>query len=232
MAAYCSVVGLGVALVATPMPASSAGALTTPNQPILPAGLPISVLALSGASIFGRRDSKSKEKPVDNYPNMVQALNDANREIATLSANLQQFKTIQMVSLQRYQTLFQELPLPCFTVNEIGNIVEWNRAAAAFFGINDEDVTDKPVAEILGQEVYRGHAQDAVYRVFLGYQPDPVILELKTGHGKTMKVKWFASPVKNSAGKVVGAVNTLGVMPAATQVDPYQSFIEQYNKAA
>lgn len=140
-------------------------------------------------------------------------LKEARNDIADLNAELETFRKIQAASLRRFQTLFNELPLPCFTVNEIGNIVEWNRAAESFFGLKAHQVVDQPLNYVLGEDVYRGHAQDNIYQVFLGHQPEPAAVRVKPRNSAARTVKWFTSPVKDTDGRIVGAVNTLGVLP-------------------
>src|SRR5690606_30114827 len=104
---------------------------------------------------------------------LTQVINETTRDYVCANAELKQQKLIQTATLQRFQTLFDELPIPCFTVNEVGNIIEWNRACEGFFGLKQYQVIDRPISSVLGDDVYHGHAQECIYKVFLGQRPEP-----------------------------------------------------------
>lgn len=157
---------------------------------------------------------------------LAHQLAQAQAEIIALKAELETKEAIHNASRERFSATFFALPLPCFTINEIGHIMEWNNAAAAFFHRQPFEVIDKPISEILGQDVYRGLAQENIYQVFLGHQPDPVMVNLRLGTGQQRTIKWHISPVKDGSGRVVGAVNTLAVLPTSkSQINPEQQQI-------
>ncbi|MDI9636725.1 PAS domain-containing protein [Kamptonema cortianum] len=140
-------------------------------------------------------------------------------ELATKEIELFHLRSIQQSSLDRYHSMFYELPIPCFTLNELGHIMEWNHAAAAYFELPEYEVVDKPVSEILGTGVFRSEAEGAVYQVFLGHHPRPVNVNIDLPNGNTRQVRWFVSPVRNGRGDVVGAVNTIGLMPTGAVIE-------------
>ncbi len=178
-----------------------------------PVAFAVGILAVS----FFARKRGSDPAPVSqnepSYEDLKSALATAQAERAALQIDLHECKNVQEASLRRFQAMFYELPLPCFTINEIGHVMEWNKAAAAFFGQEEHQVTDKPIADVLGKEIFRGDAEGAIYLVFMGQYPEPSTLTLTLPDGSTRKAKWYISPVKNRQGQVVGALNTLGILP-------------------
>lgn len=206
---------------------SSLGLLSLPalaNSPAMllpsPSADPLAVaLGALAVSFFAR---KKAAEPVETapseptYDDLKSALAKAQAECAALQIDLHECKNVQEASLRRFQAMFYELPLPCFTINEIGHVMEWNKAAAAFFGQEEHQVADKPIAEVLGKEIFRGDAEGAIYLVFMGQYPEPSTLTLTLPDGSTRKAKWYISPVKNRQGQVVGALNTLGILPRVT----------------
>ncbi len=185
------------------------------------------MLGVIAVSFFARKRDPEPEpfrQGEPSYEELKAALATAQAERAALQIDLHECKNVQEASLRRFQAMFYELPLPCFTINEIGHVMEWNKAAAAFFGQEEHQVTDKPIADVLGKEIFRGDAEGAIYLVFMGQYPEPSTLTLTLPDGSTRKAKWYISPVKNRQGQVVGALNTLGILPrAATSAEDQPS---------
>lgn len=134
-------------------------------------------------------------------------------ECDSLRWEIHQTTSIQTATLERFRTTFYELPIPAFTVNDLGHVMEWNLAASDFFGRNEVDVVDHPISSILGERIFRNDAEGMIYLVFMGIRPKPTEIELDMPDGQTRVVRWFASPIKNKKGEVVGALNTLGILP-------------------
>jgi PAS domain S-box-containing protein len=149
---------------------------------------------------------------VEQEPDLKAKIAQLQAENAALRVDLHQTIAIQGATLERFRTTFYELPLPCFTVNAEAKVVEFNRAASAFFGIPEHHAIDQPIEAILGNDIFRNDAEGMIYMVFLGMEPQPITIDLKVQNHER-PVKWFASPIKDKNGNVVGAMNTLGVIP-------------------
>lgn len=162
---------------------------------------------------IGRKEEKAvvtaSAPPID-LAAEVEALRAENE---SLRLTLAQSQKIQGATLERFRTTFYEMPLPAFTVNDEGSIMEWNQAATMFFDRIESEVVDKPIASVLGDQIFRQDAEGMIFMVFLGMHPAPIELDLRLESGEIRRVKWHASPVKNQAGQVVGALNTLGLLP-------------------
>lgn len=170
---------------------------------------PVATLA-SAIPFFGRakRARADSQLPLEVHPR----IQELERENEALKAELSQFKGVQIATLIRFQTTFYELPLPCFTVDGRGHVMEWNRACEAFFFRPEHEAVDRPITEILGTGIFRNDAEGMIYMVFMGMHPAPIAIDLFV-EGRKRTVKWHASPIKDRDGLVVGALNTLGVLP-------------------
>ncbi|MBA4291601.1 hypothetical protein C0431_01390 [bacterium] len=174
-------------------------------------------LALTLPFLF--KKSKSDKNSTTSPIKQVDPIAELRAEVAALQAenaalriDLHQIQSIQGATLERFRTTFYEIPLPCFTVNDQGHVIEWNRACEAFFNLPEHQAIDRPMADILGQGIFRNDAEGMIYMVFLGMNPQPIEIELQQGE-QTRVVKWFASPIMNRSGQVVGALNTLAIIP-------------------
>lgn len=182
---------------------------------LLPIALGLSIPFLSARKALKQTSSVTSSKAELEAENsaLKAALADAQSECDSLRWNMQQTTTIQAATLERFRTTFYELPLPAFTVNDLGHVMEWNLAASSFFGRSEPEVIDHPISDILGNKIFRNDAEGMIYLVFMGVQPKPAEIELDMLDGSTRTVRWFASPIRNSSGQVVGALNTIGILP-------------------
>lgn len=174
----------------------------------------LSALALS-IPFFARKAERKLSEPVaplEPIEDLKTKIDELQAENAALRVELHQTQSIQGATLERFRTTFYELPLPCFTVSDQGTVIEWNRACETFFYLPEHQAVDRPISDILGSGIFRNDAEGMIYMVFLGLNPVPIEIELHV-EGEPRKVKWFASPIKNREGQVVGALNTLGVIP-------------------
>lgn len=161
---------------------------------------------------FAQTKSKPKTVPISEYEQLQNLFEETQSQNIALKAELQQTHSIQSATLERFRTTFYELPLPCFTVNDEGNVIEWNRASEEFFFLKEHEAVDRPIASILGEGIFRNDAEGMIYMVFMGLTPAPIEIQLNV-KGEPRTIKWFASPILNRSGQVVGALNTLGVVP-------------------
>ncbi|MBX3114068.1 MAG: PAS domain-containing protein [Fimbriimonadaceae bacterium] len=182
---------------------------------LIPVALGLSIPFFSARKSLNKTSAKASSK-ADLEAEVVAlktALSDAHSECDNLRWTMKQTTSIQAATLERFRTTFYELPLPAFTVNDLGHVMEWNLAATSFFGRTEPEVIDHPISDILGSKIFRNDAEGMIYLVFMGVQPKPAEIELDMIDGSTRTVRWFASPIRNSSGQVVGALNTIGILP-------------------
>ena len=140
---------------------------------------------------------------------LINRVNELNGEITSLRYDYHTMSAIQSATLERFTTTFRKLPTACFTLNELGRVMEWNDAAIELFGLQPHEVVDKELIALFGREFIATPAQDSIYSVFLNYPSEPVEFRGSTQHGILITGKWQCSPVFNKEGRVVGAVTTL-----------------------
>lgn len=182
---------------------------------LIPVALGLSIPFFSARKSLNKTSAKASSKAnlEAEVVALKTALSDAQSECDNLRWTMQQTNSIQAATLERFRTTFYELPLPAFTVNDLGHVMEWNLAATSFFGRTEPEVIDHPISDILGNKIFRNDAEGMIYLVFMGVQPKPAEIELDMIDGSTRTVRWFASPIRNSSGQVVGALNTIGILP-------------------
>ena len=202
-------------LAASVLVATTTSAFAAPRMRVVfPGPAAVLVPALAAFALWNKTEAQArKPKPrPSSEPKSDSRLVAAEQEIDELRLRLAQIRAVQNASLVRYQAMFQELPLPCFTLNEDGHIMEWNTAAENLFGRTQVEVADKPLREILGHTFFIGRAEETIYLVFMGRKVDPIDIIIDGPDGQSRSVKWYPSPVLDARGRVVGVVNTLAVI--------------------
>lgn len=86
-----------------------------------------------------------------------QEILDRQRDLAEAKVSLEEAvhaeqaaKEQMQVASQRFQLLFNELPVSCFTFDSEGRICEWNDLFEELFGVGVEDLFLRPVSDIFG----------------------------------------------------------------------------------
>lgn len=118
--------------------------------------------------------------------------------------DLADLKLIQTVTTQRYQSLFSNLPLACFTVNEYSHVVEWNSQAEALFGFKAHEVVDRSLWDTILVDDPEGIARQKVSEAFLGEIREPFDWPIRRTDGIQRLTTWSMAAVRNAQGQVVG----------------------------
>lgn len=134
-------------------------------------------------------------------------------EVESLRLDIREQATIHDAVVQRYETMFRHLPLACLTLDENGNVMEWNLAAVKLFGLAPYQVLDRPLATIIGRGAFEKLASEALYNVYMGLCCDPVVFDMKLRTGETHRLEWNVTPVLNTQNKAVGAVCAVRSVP-------------------
>ncbi|MBN1293681.1 MAG: PAS domain S-box protein [Candidatus Latescibacteria bacterium] len=67
-----------------------------------------------------------------------------------------------------YQTLFENMPVVCFTYNKSGKILSWNHAAEKIYGYSIEEAIGAHVFELIGTPMIKDAFERMLARVFSG----------------------------------------------------------------
>ena len=108
---------------------------------------------------------------------------------------------------QRFEQLFQGLPISCFCYDAEGRIMEWNRGSEALFGRPAASAFLMPVWEVVGRPqdaeilraIIRSVIAGAAYEGFEWEQPTP-------GGGPPRHLLCNAFPMRDRAGGITGGV--------------------------
>jgi two-component system, cell cycle response regulator len=98
-------------------------------------------------------------------------------------------RNIELAS-QRFEELFNGLPVACFTFDNEGLVYEWNRAAEALFELPAHDAFQNPVTSVFADEEHPVWNEEVLTRVMCGeaitniewihLRPDGTVVELCT----------------------------------------------------
>ena len=98
-------------------------------------------------------------------------------------------RNIELAS-QRFEELFNGLPVACFTFDVEGLVYEWNRAAEALFGLPSHETFQNAVTSIFGQDEHPVWNEEILGRVMCGeaisdiewihVRPDRALVEVST----------------------------------------------------
>ena len=210
--------GLTLALVSvTVASAQPSGPLQSPRfweSPVFLVAGVVTVLALAALSrlrpVLSARHDETLGDTLRTLEQKNRALEDtlaaAQAELESVQKENALYRRIQHLTLRRFRTLFDASPVIAFTVDGEGNVREWNATATAFFGRPENEVIDRPLAMVLGYELFRGDLLGAWGDVLAGRTPDPVGLMLTGRGGLPMTTQWYMAPVKLDDETVVGAV--------------------------
>lgn len=120
---------------------------------------------------------------------------------------LSEADTLREQASQRFEQLFQGLPIACFCYNAEGRIMEWNRGSEALFGHPAASAFLQPVWEVVGrsedaeilQAIIRSVISGEAYEGFEWEQPAP-------DGGPLRHLLCNAFPLRDHAGAIYGGV--------------------------
>jgi diguanylate cyclase (GGDEF)-like protein/PAS domain S-box-containing protein len=107
---------------------------------------------------------------------------------------------------QRFQDLFQGLPIACFGFNQDASIVEWNRSCINLFNLGPGDVMLRPVWEVVGRNLDWEITKALVSSVLTGLVYDGYEWEDVTPEGATRYFLAHAYPLRNREGDIIGGI--------------------------
>lgn len=210
--------GLMLALmVLAPASAHAFPAIYTPRfweSPMVLFGAVVAVLALTALSrlrpVLAARHNDTLGDTLRTLENKIRVLESTlaatQAELESVQKENALYRRIQHLTLRRFRTLFDASPVIAFTVDSEGNVREWNATASSFFGRPESEVIDRPLAMVLGYELFQGDLLGAWGDVLAGRVPDPVGVMLTGRGGLPMTTQWYMAPVKIDDETVVGAV--------------------------
>jgi len=142
----------------------------------------------------------------------ILAMEDANRRVANdlqlTAAKLTSMNEMLDHASQRFQELFEGLPIACFTCDAEGRIFEWNRACEELYMFDGTIVMQNTIWDTICRPEDHDWFRAYLARVFAGERPEPVERLDRRGDGTTRLVLSTVLPISQRDGVVVGAICT------------------------
>lgn len=135
--------------------------------------------------------------------NLVVTAADQARDLATLNESIESSNEHLRHASRRFETLFNCLPIACFTFDQTGAIHEWNKAADQAFGTSAFETFLNPVWDVLKGDGFWCEA--TVAHAMSGQAIHEREWTLQRGN----EIRTFVGsvfPLRNVEGKVTGAV--------------------------
>lgn len=109
---------------------------------------------------------------------------------------------------RRFEELFSDLPVACFTFDREGLIHEWNLAAAELFGQRPETALMKPVWEAFDGRDARFWSRELVHEIFSGRAQENVDWVLRSDEHGERHLICNVIPMHGVNGEVLGGIAT------------------------
>lgn len=134
----------------------------------------------------------------------VDALEASRRKLQEANERAESAGRMQRLAAQRFEALFQGLPLPCFTFDADGILREWNRGAEEAFGLRPNEADDLPISDLF--PVDSAPWREILHRTFEQRLPAS---NVEWTYGEGVHARRYLSgaiPLLNSEGNLTGVV--------------------------
>lgn len=128
---------------------------------------------------------------------------ERSEELERLSDSLSYSNENLQYALRRFEILFNQVPVACFTFDAEGLVHEWNRAAEQAFGIPGHKVVQRPLWEVFGQSFWSRRLVESTLK---GTKVEEAEWSLDRAGGERSFIGTI-DPLYNQMGEVVGAIS-------------------------
>lgn len=140
-------------------------------------------------------------------------------ELRSRSAKLTQMMGYLETANRRFSDLFAGLPVPSITFDTEGRIAEWNRAAESLFDLNPDEVWQRQAVEVFADPDDLDWAESLVQRSISGQCIKNEEHTVHRADGSPQYVLYSTFPLKNNAGRIIGAVCTCSDLTAQRNLE-------------
>ncbi len=106
-------------------------------------------------------------------------------------------------SEERFRTLFQGIPVCCWTFDQDGTILDWNLACEALYGWTAEEAVGKTMYDLMVQDENAPATREKVMGVFQGHSYHGLEYDDRRADGTTCTVLVYQYPLKDAEGRVI-----------------------------
>lgn len=110
------------------------------------------------------------------------------------------------IASRRFEDLFQNLPVPCFTFDRDGLVQEWNRSAEDLFGIAAYVTYQRPVYEALQGQDNHPWRRQTVRKALRGNVVEPFEWRYRRVDGADLCLVCSIFPLFGPSGETLGAI--------------------------
>lgn len=128
-------------------------------------------------------------------------------ELKLASERLRSMNDRLLLASRRFEELFSDLPVACFTFDHDGLVHEWNRTAAALFGKQPELALMKPVWDVFDGRDAGFWNEALIQKVFSGEKLSDVDWQLTFGAEERYLIG-NVIPLHGVSGEVLGGIAT------------------------
>ncbi len=125
---------------------------------------------------------------------------------AELGNGKSEFEVLQEQAAQRFEQLFQGLPLSCYCYDTEGRIMEWNRSSEALFRRPAAQALFLPVWEVVGRPQDAEILRAFVRSVIAGQSYEGVEWEDVAANGAPRSLLCNAFPMRGRLGEITGGM--------------------------
>lgn len=196
-----------VALIYAPMAILLYGALFAAEDRLVTICIYVAALCcLMAAGLRWRNGLVSLRDSEARLQEQSQTLDARTVELAKQQELLADYTESLQVASKRYEDLFQNLPVACFTFDSGGSIFEWNRACEALYGWKPEETFQQSVWSVLFMPEDEPLMRELIRQVYGGSNVPALEVQQRTKEGETIDVLTSIFPIRAADGSVVGAI--------------------------
>ncbi len=158
------------------------------------------------AKPLDRQELAHKLKVAARILAMEDRLQDQNAELEATGESLRQANVNLHIASRRFEGLFQNVPIACFTVDREGLVFDWNRHAEDLFGIASHEAYLRPIRKVLGVLGEAGWIDEAERAIRMGASVEGKEWNYRHPAGTWRHLICNLFPLSDSDGGVLGAI--------------------------
>lgn len=133
-------------------------------------------------------------------------LEDRQVSLEAMNESLAEMQEQMQGAIRRFSELFQGLPTACFTHDDAGCIMEWNRACELLYGFSADTVMQHTVGEFFASRRPDESVQEALELVFAGQGCENREWVYTKENGECVHLLCSMIPMRDPDGRVLGGI--------------------------
>lgn len=186
-----------VALIYAPMAILLYGAIFAAEDRLVTICIYVAAICcLTAAGLRWRNGLISLRESEARLKDQAKTLEARTSELAKQQGLLADYTESLQAASRRYEDLFQNLPVACFTFDSGGSIFEWNRACEGLYGWKPEETFQQSVWSMLFMPEDEPLMRELVRQVYDGGKVPALEVQQRTKEGETIDVLTSIFPIR------------------------------------